>query len=111
MLDISGLVTTTVLNSKISEVKIKIPDTSSLVTSTVFNTKISEVENKIPSFSGLVKKIDYDAKIKDVEGKYFSTANYNKFESDIFDVKIKQKELVNKSDIDKKLININKKIT
>ena len=28
--------------------------------------------------------------------------------SDILDVKIKQKELVNKSDIDKRLININK---
>ena len=29
----------------------------------------------------------------------------------ILDVKIKQKELVNRSDIDKKVININKKIT
>ena len=29
----------------------KIPDTSGLVTTTVFNTKISEVENKIPDNS------------------------------------------------------------
>ena len=57
---------------------------------------------KIISVSGLVKKTDYDAKIKDIERKYFSTTDYNKFTSDVLDVKIKQKELVNKSDIDKK---------
>ena len=44
----SGLVISTVLNTKISEVQNKIPDTSSLVTTTVLYTKISEVENKIP---------------------------------------------------------------
>ena len=37
----SGLETKTVLNTKISEVENKIPDTSSLVTTTVLNTKIS----------------------------------------------------------------------
>ena len=44
---------------------------SGLVTTTVLNTKISEYENKIPSVSSLVKKTDYDAEIKDIEGKYF----------------------------------------
>ena len=101
--------TTTVLNTKISEVKNKIPDTSGLVT--VLNMEISEVENGIPSVNGLVKKTDYDTKIKDIEEKYCATTDYNKFLSDILDVKIKQQELVNKSDIDIKLININKKIT
>ena len=48
VLDVSGLVTTTALNRKISEVENKILDTSSLVTKSVPNTKISEVENKIP---------------------------------------------------------------
>ena len=43
--------------------------------------------------------------------KIFTTAEYNKFTSDILNVKVKQKELANKSDIDKKLININNKIT
>ena len=38
--------TTAVLNTKISEVKNKIPDTNSLVTTTVLNTKISEIEKK-----------------------------------------------------------------
>ena len=36
--DVSKLVTTTVLDAKISEVKQKIPDISSLVTTTVLNT-------------------------------------------------------------------------
>ena len=81
------------------------------MTASVLKTKISEVENKIISVSGLVKKTDYDAKIKDIERKYFSTTDYNKFISDILDVKIKQKELVSKSDIDKKLINVSGKIT
>ena len=39
--DASGLVTTIVLNTNISEVEKKIPNTSSLVTTTVSNIKIS----------------------------------------------------------------------
>ena len=61
------------------------------MTTTILNTKISEVENKIPIVNGLVKKTDYDAKIKNIEGKYLTTVDYNKFTSDILDVKIKQK--------------------
>ena len=47
----SDLVTTTVLNTKISTFQNKIPDTSSLVTATVLDTKISKVENKIPDYA------------------------------------------------------------
>ena len=43
--------TKNVLNTKISEVDNKIPNTSSLVTTIVLNTKIIEVENKIPDSS------------------------------------------------------------
>ena len=74
-------------------------------------TAISEVENKVHSASGLVQKTDYDAKIKSTEAKYFTTADCNNFLSNILDLKIKRPELVNKSDIDKKLIHVNKKIT
>ena len=63
------------------------------------NTKISKVEDKISNVSGLVKKTDYDTKITDSEGKYFTTSDYKRFTSDILNAKIKQKELVNKSDI------------
>ena len=38
--------TTTVLNTKITKVENKIPNTSTLVTAKVLNTKISEVQNK-----------------------------------------------------------------
>ena len=41
MADTSGLLTTMVLNTNISEVENEITDTSSLVTTTVVNTKIS----------------------------------------------------------------------
>ena len=64
------------------------------MTTTVLNTKISEVENEIPNVSGLVRKTDYNSKIKDIEGKYFAIADYKKFTSCILHVKIKQKELV-----------------
>ena len=45
----SGLVTETVLNTKISELEKKIPHTSSLLATTVLHKKISEVENEIPN--------------------------------------------------------------
>ena len=47
----------------------KIPDVSGIVTTTVLNTKIKEVDNKIPELSDLVKKTSYDAKISDIEKK------------------------------------------
>ena len=58
---------------------IKIPDISGLVTTIVLDTKIKEIDNKIPSVSGLVKKTDYDAKISEIKGKYFNSSDYNKF--------------------------------
>ena len=48
--------------------------------------------------SNLAQK-HYDAKILDIESKYFTTADYNKFTSQTLDAKIKQKGLVDKSDI------------
>ena len=48
------------------DVKKKVPDVSGLVTTTVLNTKISEIENEILNLSVLVKKIDQDAKISDI---------------------------------------------
>ena len=49
--DVDKIVSDTIdyncLNTKISEVENKKPNTSNLVTTTVLNTKISEVENKI----------------------------------------------------------------
>ena len=91
--------TTTVLNTEISEVENKVSDTSGLVTTTALNTKIGEVEKKKPDVSGLVKKLDFNTKILDNEKKSFTTSDYNKFTKEILDAKIKEKGLVDKSDI------------
>ena len=69
----------------------KTPDTNCLVTTTALNTKISEAENKILSVSSLVEKTDYDTKTKDIEGKYFTTADYNKFKSDTLGVRVRKR--------------------
>ena len=65
------------------------------------NAKISEVENKIHDVNGLVKKAGYDAKILVIEKKYFTTFDYNKLtkKKKKLDAKIKQKKLVDQSDI------------
>ena len=91
--DISGLVTTTIFNSKISEVENKIPDTSSLVTTTICNTKIGEVRNKIPDHA-----------------KYNNTPEYNELTAKIFAARLKQAGLVSKTDFDDKLTSFNKKL-
>ena len=79
---------------------------------------LTAVENKISNVTNLIKKTDYGAKISDIESKYFTTADYNSCTRQTRDVKIKQKELVNKSvisgfinnsDLDKKSSNISYK--
>ena len=65
--DINGLVTATVLNTKISETENKISDNSSLVTTTVLNIKIREVGNKVPDHA-----------------KYITTQEFNKLTTKCF---------------------------
>ena len=76
------------LEKKNAHLDKKIPDVSGLVTTTVLNTKICEFENKIPNVGWFSKKkrTGYDATISDIEGKYFTTSDYNKLTSDILDV-------------------------
>ena len=70
---------------------------------------LTAVENKMSNVTNLIKKTDYDAKISD------TTADYNNCTSQPLDVKIKQKELVDKSvisgfinnsDLDKKVATL-----
>ena len=86
--------TTTVFNTKFSEVENKIPDTSSLVTTTVHNTRISEVENKI---------LDH--------AKYIITQKLYKLTAENFAARLQQANLVSKTDFDNKPISFNRKIT
>ena len=76
------------------------------MTTTVLDTNIGEVEIKIPDVSGLVKKTDYDARISDIEKKYLTTSDNNRFTSGILDAKMK-KELVYKSNISNLVKNSN----
>ena len=87
ILNTSGLVTTTALKTKITEVENKISNT------TVLNTEISEIENKIPDNS-----------------KYIITQEFNKLTEENFDVRLKQADLVNEIDFDDKLTSFNKQI-
>ena len=86
--------TRTVLDTKISEVENNILDTSSLVTASVLNTKISESENKIPNHD-----------------KYITTPEFNKLTAENFAARLKQANLVTKTDSDNKLSSFNRKIT
>ena len=86
--------TTTALNIKISEVGNKISDTNSLVTTAVLNTKISEVESKALGNS-----------------KYITTQKFNKLTAKNFVARLKQIDLVNKTDFNNKLTSFNKRVT
>ena len=52
--------TTTVSNTKISEVESKITDTSNLVTTTVLGTKISEVQNNFSDNSNYITTKEFN---------------------------------------------------
>ena len=64
------------------------------MTATVLNTKVSEVENKIPNNS-----------------LYITTQEFDKLTSKNFEARLKQADLVNKTDFDNKLTSFNKRIT
>ena len=72
----------------------KVPNTNSLVSTTVLYTKISEVENQIPNHD-----------------KYITSPEFNKLTAENFTARLKQANLVTKTDFDKKLTSFNRKIT
>ena len=92
--DTSGLMTTIVLNTKVSEVDNKIPDTCSLVTTNVLKTKISEDGKKIADNS-----------------KYITNQEFNMLTVEHFAARLREANLVNKNDFDNTLISFNKRIT
>ena len=82
--------TTTVLNTKISEVENKIPDTSSLHTTTVLNAKFSELKIKVHDHV-----------------KCITTQEFKKLAAESFLEKVNQADLVTKTDFENKLISFN----
>ena len=71
----------------------EIPDTSGLMTTNFLNTKINEVKNKIHDHS-----------------KYIATQELKKLTAEKFAARLKQANLVSKTDFDNKLISFNRKI-
>ena len=63
------------------------------MTTTVLNTKISEVESKIPDHA-----------------KYITAQKFNKLTAENFIARLKQVNLVSKTDLDNKLTSFNKRI-
>ena len=86
--------TATALNTKICEVEHKKLDTNSLVATNVLNAKISEVENKIP-----------------YHPNYITTQGFNKLTAENFAERLKQANLVSKTDFYNKLTSFNRTIT
>ena len=86
--------TTTVFNTRISEVGNKIPNTSSSVTTIALNTENSECEKKIPDHV-----------------KYITTQEFNKVTVEKFTARLSQADVVSKTDFDNKLASFNKRIT
>ena len=64
------------------------------MTTTVWNTKVTAVENKICNNS-----------------KYITTQEFNKLMAENFAARLKQADLVKKTDFDYKLTSFNKRIT
>ena len=70
------------MNTRISEVENKIPNTCNIVTTTVLNTKTSQVENKNTNNS-----------------KYIITQEFNKLAENL-EARLKQADSMNKTDFD-----------
>ena len=81
------------------------------MTTTVLNTNNSD-ENKIPNTSNLVTKIVLDTKIIEADySKYITTQEFNQLTAENFAARLKQSDLVNKTDCDNKLASFNRRIT
>ena len=74
---------------------------------------MTAVENKVSNVINLIIKTDYDAKMSDIENKSFTKSDYNKFRQNILDVKVKEKELMDKSALPGYINNadLNKKVS
>ena len=82
-------------DTKITDILGKIP----IITGLVTTAALAAVEKKIQNVSDLVKKTKYDAKVSEIYIKYFNRSDYDNFTTDILNTKIKQKKLVDESDI------------
>ena len=57
ILNVNGLAINATLNTKITEIENKIPDTTRLVIKTSFNVKVMSIENKMPNIKVKLPKL------------------------------------------------------
>ena len=113
ILDTSGLAKKTDINTKITEIKGKIPSIRKAT-----KTALTAIENKILSVSSLVKKTDYDTKITELENKhndhdhdkYITTPEFNTMSASVFNARLAHANLVTKTDFDNKVSSLDSKI-
>ena len=99
---------------KLTKLENKIPDISGLAT----KSALTAVGNKIPDVSSLVKKTDYNTKITEFENKisdhnhdrYITTSKFNTLTAEDFAARLKQANLITRTDFDDKPKSLNKKI-
>ena len=102
------------LEKKIGDNDKKMPDTSDLLSTTVLYTKINKVENKISNTSSSVTIKNLIKKSVKLTIKFLimlTTQEFNKLKSENFASRLKQANLVTKTDFDDKLTSSNRKIT
>ena len=105
---VSAVVTPTVLNTKICEVKNKIPDFSGLVTTTVLNTKLEKLRTIYLMLVVWLRKQIIMLKCHTLKKK-FTTSDYCKFTVEILDTKLKQVNLATNTDANTVSQRTNKK--
>ena len=111
--DIISLVKKTDYNTEVTKIEGKIPDVSNLATKAALTT----VENKIPDVSNLVKKPDYNAKGTEIKNKlnnhnhdkYITTQEFNTLAEDVFNARLKQANLVEKTNLDNTVSSLDSK--
>ena len=110
------MVRKTDFDTKVTEIKGKIPSFSGLAT----NSALTAVENKIPDVSSLLKKTGYNTKISEIENKvsnhnddkYITTPGFNTLAADVFKARLAaQTDLIRKPDFDSKLKGISDSAT
>ena len=90
------------------------PDASDLLSTTVLYSKINKVENKISNTSSSVTIKNLIKKSVKLTIKFLimlTTQEFNKLKSENFASRLKQANLVTKTDFDDKLTSSNRKIT
>ena len=113
--DTSGLVKRT---AKIIEIEGEIPSTNGLATKAALTAIKSDLENKVPDISSLVRKTDFNTKIIEIKSKltdhnhdeYFTSSEFHKLIPENFAVRLKQANLVTKTNFDDKLKRLSQKI-